>query len=140
MYDLFDLNMLFFNLIERNKWMYNNFLMSDVNFIVKESGIGNVVLIFVYKYVLLIGSFVFFRMFYGDLVEKSDLVEVVDVDLESLLEFLRFLYLDESKLMVGCVFWVMYLVEKYMVIGLLDICVNFLINDIDVENVFDLLI
>lgn len=140
MYDLFDLNMLFFNLIERNKWMYNNFLMSDVNFIVKESGIGNVVLIFVYKYVLLIGSFVFFRMFYGDLVEKSDLVEVVDVDLESLLEFLRFLYLDESKLMVCCVFWVMYLVEKYMVIGLLDICVNFLINDIDVENVFDLLI
>lgn len=140
MYDLFDLNMLFFNLIERNKWMYNNFLISDVNFIVKESGIGNVVLIFVYKYVLLIGSFVFFRMFYGDLVEKSDLVEVVDVDLESLLEFLRFLYLDESKLMVGCVFWVMYLVEKYMVIGLLDICVNFLINDIDVENVFDLLI
>lgn len=139
MHDLLDSNTLPSNLTERNKRMYNNSLMSDVNFIVKESGTGNVVSIPAHKYVLSIGSPVFFRMFYGDLAEKSDSVEVVDADSESLLELLRFLYSDESKLTACCVLRVMYLAEKYMVTGLLDICANFLINDIDAENVFDLL-
>lgn len=88
---------------------------------------------------MLIGSFVFYKMFYGDLLEKSDLIEFVDVDLESLLEFFCFMYFDEINLIVSCVFCVMYLVEKYMVFVLFDECVKFLKNEINVENIWEIL-
>lgn len=113
--------------------------MNDINFIVRDSEMERKILIFVYKYVLVIGSFVFYKMFYGDLLEKSDFVEFVDVDLDSLLEFFCFLYFDEIYLMVDCVFCVMYLVEKYMIFGLLDECFEFLSNEIDSNNVLDIL-
>lgn len=88
---------------------------------------------------MLIGSFVFYKMFYGDLLEKSDLIEFVDVDLGSLLEFFCFMYFDEINLIVSCVFCVMYLVEKYMVFVLFDECVKFLKNEINVENIWEIL-
>lgn len=88
---------------------------------------------------MLIGSFVFYKMFYGDLLEKSDFIEFVDVDLESLLEFFCFMYFDEINLIVSCVFCVMYLVEKYMVFVLFDECVKFLKNEINVENIWEIL-
>lgn len=127
------------NLAERNKRMYNNSLMSDVSFIVKDNATGNKASIPAHKYVLSIGSPVFFRMFYGELAEKSGLVELVDADSESLLEILRFLYSDECKLTARCVLRVMYLAEKYMVNGLLEICADFLMNEIDADNVFEVL-
>lgn len=34
-------------------------------------------------------------MFYGDLVEKKDSIDVADCEYESLLELFRFLYSDE---------------------------------------------
>ena len=139
MHDLPDLNALPSNLTQRNKRMYNNSLMSDVNFIVKDSETEKKVSIPAHKYVLSIGSPVFYKMFYGDLPERSDSVELMDADSDSLLELLRFLYSDETNLTASCVLRVMYLAEKYMVPGLLEECAEFLKNEIDAENAFDVL-
>ena len=139
MHDLSDSNALPSNLTQRNKRMYNNSLMSDVNFIVKDSETDKKVSIPAHKYVLSIGSPVFYKMFYGDLAERRDSVELVDADSESLLELLRFLYSDETNLTASCVLRVMYLAEKYMVPGLLEECAEFLKNEIDAENAFDVL-
>ena len=140
MHDLADSNTLpASNLTQRNKRMYNNSLMSDVNFIVKDTETSKKVSIPAHKYVLSIGSPVFYKMFYGDLAERSSSVELVDADSESLLELLRFLYSDETNLTASCVLRVLYLAEKYMVTGLLDECAEFLKNEIDAENAFDVL-
>ena len=127
------------SLRERNKRMYNNSLMSDINFIVRDSETERKISIPAHKYVLAIGSPVFYKMFYGDLSEKSDSVELVDADSDSLLELFRFLYSDETHLTADCVLRVMYLAEKYMIPGLLDECSEFLSNEIDSNNALDIL-
>lgn len=127
------------NLTERNKRMYNNSLMSDINFIVQDSETERKVSIPAHKYVLSIGSPVFYKMFYGDLSERSDSIELVDADSDSLLELFRFLYSDETHLTAHCVLRVMYLAEKYMIPGLLDECAEFLKNEIDADNALEIL-
>ena len=134
-----DLNTLSPTLRERNKRMYNNSLMSDINFIVRDSETERKISIPAHKYVLAIGSPVFYKMFYGDLSEKSDSVELVDADSVSLLELFRFLYSDETHLTADCVLRVMYLAEKYMIPGLLEECAEFLSNQIDADNALDIL-
>lgn len=134
-----DFKTLSLSLRERNKRMYNNSLMSDINFIVRESETERKMSIPAHKYVLAIGSPVFYKMFYGYLSEKSDSVELVDADSNSLLELFRFLYSDETHLTAECVLRVMYLAEKYMIPGLLDECAEFLSNEIDANNALDIL-
>ena len=134
-----DLKTLSPSLRERNKRMYNNSLMSDINFIVRDSETERKISIPAHKYVLAIGSPVFYKMFYGDLSEKSDSVELVDADSDSLLELFRFLYSDETHLTADCVLRVMYLAEKYMIPGLLEECAEFLSNQIDADNALDIL-
>lgn len=63
-------------LLERNKYMFNNFFMSDIKFV-----FFNEQIILVYKYVFVISSLVFFVMFYGGLVEQGDIVDIIDCDL-----------------------------------------------------------
>lgn len=113
--------------------------MSDINFIVRDSKTERKISIPAHKYVLSIGSPVFYKMFYGDLSEKSDSVELVDADSDSLLELFRFLYSDETHLTADCVLRVMYLAEKYMIPGLLDECADFLNEKIDANNALDIL-
>lgn len=48
--------------------MVNNSFISDVMFIVNDSNGGKEIIVYVYKYVFFVGSFVFFIMFYGVLV------------------------------------------------------------------------
>ena len=89
---------------ERSAYLFNNELLSDVNFVVKMSSCENddrcsvkksKRVIPAHKFVLAIGSPVFFAMFYGKLAEKKESIDVVDCEYESLLELFRFLYSDE---------------------------------------------
>lgn len=139
MFEWPDLNTLPSSLAERNRRMFNNSLMSDVNFIVRDKESQRKISIPAHKYVLSIGSPVFYKMFYGDFSEKSDSIELVDADPESLLELLRFMYSDETNLTARCVLRVMYLSEKYMVPALLDECAKFLRNEINAENTWEIL-
>lgn len=75
-----------------------------------------------HKFVLSIGSPVFFAMFYGQLVDTTGLIELPDCDFESLLEFFRYLYSDNVNLTGNNVMQVLYLAKKYMVSSLAEKC------------------
>jgi len=79
-----------------------------------------------HKFLLSISSPVFEAMFYGELPETADSIEVPDCEYESLLELFRYTYSDEVNLSVSNVMGVLYLAKKYMVPSLADKCAEYL--------------
>ena len=126
---------------ERTKFMFNNEHLSDVKFSVRGSdGESETVrLITAHKFVLSIGSPVFEAMFYGELAETKDTIQLPDCDYESLLELFRYLYSDEINLSGSSVLGVLYLAKKYMVPSLADKCKDYLQDKLDPSNVFTIL-
>ena len=126
------------SLIERNKYMFNNALISDVEFLLKDSS-GASKTIPAHKYILSISSPVFFAMFHGKMPELGDPVEIPDSDAESFLELLRFIYYDETKLTGSNACMILYLSKKYMIPSLSEKCAEFLQGNLDASNVFAVL-
>ena len=138
---------------ERSSYLFNNELLSDVNFVVEMSLDGNdddgdsleldskkcKMVIPAHKLVLAIGSPVFYAMFYGGLADKSDSINLPDCEYESLLELFRFLYSDEVDLTADNVMQVLYLAKKYIVRALVDKCVEYLGENLDGSNVFSVM-
>ena len=118
--------------------MFNNEHLSDVKFVVRGSDSESETdrLIAAHKFVLSIGSPVFEAMFYGELAETKDTIELPDCDYESLLESFRYLYSDEVNLSGSNVLGVLYLAKKYMVPSLADKCRDYLQGKLDPSNVF----
>ena len=86
---------------ERSKFMFNNELFSDVKFVVERAAQGeseSKQVIPAHKFMLSISSPVFEAMFYGELAETGDSVELPDCEYDSLLEFVRYMYSDEVNL------------------------------------------
>ena len=92
-----------------------------------------------HKFVLAISSPVFFAMFYGQLAEKKDYVNISDCEYESLLELFRFIYSDEANLTPDNVMQLMYLAKKYMLPSLADKCSAYLQENLNASNVFHVL-
>ena len=126
---------------ERIKHLYNNPLMADVNFLVAEKGEKRESKIAVpcHKLVLGLSSPVFFAMFYGELAETGDSIDLPDCDSEGFLELLRYIYRDEAKLTGSCVMQVLYLAKKYIIPSLTELCRRFLEKNITPQNVLDVL-
>ena len=126
---------------ERTKFMFNNEHLSDVKFSVRGSDGESETdrLITAHKFVLSIGSPVFEAMFYGELAETKDTIQLPDCDYESLLELFRYLYSDEVNLSGSNVLGVLYLAKKYMVPSLADKCKDYLQDKLDPSNVFTIL-
>ena len=126
---------------ERNKHMFNNTLISDVKFSMKDSNSDRQqsVVIPAHKYILSISSSVFFAMFYGEMAEPGDTIELPDCDSESFLELLRFVYYDEVKLTGSNVIQILYLAKKYLIPSLSDECTEFLLKLLSADNVFSVL-
>ena len=128
---------------ERTKFLLNNDRFSDVKFVVRDSNsegeIESKKVIPAHKFVLSIGSPVFEAMFYGEVAETRDSIELPDCDYESLLELFRFLYSDEENLSGSNVMQVLYLAKKYMVPSLSDKCSRYLRYHLDASNVFSIL-
>ncbi|XP_078361274.1 BTB/POZ domain-containing protein 6-like [Oculina patagonica] len=129
---------------ERSKFVFNNDLFSDVKFVVSDSNGENESkrskqVIPAHKFVLSISSPVFEAMFYGELAETEDYVELPDCEYESLLELFRFMYSDEVNLSGSNVMGVLYLAEKYIVPALADKCTEYLQENLDPLNVFSIL-
>ncbi len=126
---------------ERGKFMFNNNLFSDVKFVVRgangESESKQVIP--AHKFVLSISSPVFEAMFYGDLAETGDSIELPDCAYESLLELFRYMYSDEAMLSGSNVMEVLYLAKKYMVPSLAVKCAEYLQDNLDASNVFNIL-
>ena len=126
---------------ERSKFMFNNDLFSDVKFVVRKTDgeSESKQVIPAHKFVLSIGSPVFEAMFYGELAETRDSIELPDCEYESLLELFRYMYSDEVNLSGSNVMGVLYLAKKYMVPSLVDNCTEYLLNNLESSNVFSIL-
>ena len=126
---------------ERTKFMINNHLFSDVKFVVRKSDgeSESKQVIPAHKFVLSIGSPVFEAMFYGELAETRDSIELPDCEYESLLELFRYMYSDEANLSGSNVMGVLYLAKKYMVPSLAEKCTKYLQTNLDPSNVFTIL-
>ena len=108
-------------LLERNKYMFNNSLMSDIKF-----AFPNEQIIPAHKYVLAISSPVFFAMFYGGLAEQGETVDITDCDPDVFLQFLRYLYCEDASFIdVNNAIEVWHLADKYDLPSLAKECVNF---------------
>ena len=128
-------------LVERTAFIFNSEILSDVKFVVPvstgESESKKVIP--AHKFVLAISSPVFFAMFYGQMAETKDSIELPDCDYESLLELFRFLYTDKVNLSGSDVMQVLYLANKYMVSSLAEKCVECLRDNLKASNVFFIL-
>ena len=121
--------------LERNTFMFDNELMSDVSFVCGESSR----IFHAHKYVLATSSAVFFAMFYGNLAQKEFPIHLPDADEESFKEFLHFLYTDRCKLTAENAIGVMYLAKKYLISSLAEKCREILGESIEPDNVFAVL-
>ena len=126
---------------ERTTVIFNNELLSDVKFVVpvSETESESRKTIPAHKLVLAISSPVFYAMFYGQLAEAKDCVELPDCEYDSLLEFLRYLYSDVVNLTRSNVMHVLYLANKYMVPSLAEKCSEYLRENLSAANVFSIL-
>ena len=129
---------------ERTKFIFNNELLSDVKFVVPASNNESESwksqkCIPAHKFILAISSPVFYAMFYGEMAETSDTIQLPDCDYESLLEFFRFLYSDKVNLSGSNVMQVLYLAKKYLVPSLADKCTEYLQEHLEASNVFSVL-
>ena len=122
---------------ERCEAIFNQEFLSDIKFVVRDSqGGSESKKIPAHKFVLAISSPVFYAMFYGELAETKDSVEISDCEYESLLELFRFIYSDEANLTPDNVMQLMYLAKKYMLPSLADKCSAYLQKNLDASNVF----
>ena len=126
---------------ERIKFMLNNLHFNDVKFVVRKTDgdSESKQVIPAHKFVLSISSPVFEAMFYGELAETRDSIELPDCEYESLLELFRYMYSDEVNLSGSNVMGVLYLAKKYMVPSLAEKCTEYLQENLDPSNVFIIL-
>ena len=126
---------------ERIRFIFNNQLLSDVKFVVpasmSESETKEVIQ--AHKFVLAISSPVFFAMFYGQMAETTDSIELPDCEYDSLLELFRFMYTDKANLSGSNVMQVLYLANKYIAPSLAEKCTAYLRDNLKASNVFCIL-
>ena len=124
--------------------MLNNKHLSDVKFVALQRGGENeskkaTEAIPAHKFILAISSPVFEAMFFGELAETKDTIELPDCEYGSLLELFRYMYSDEVNLSGSNVMGVLYLAKKYMVSALVDKCSKYLQLNLDPSNVLSIL-
>ena len=124
---------------ERTTFIFNSELLSDVKFIVPVSNSESRKMIPAHKFVLAIGSPVFYAMFFGEMAETKNSIELPDCEYESLLELFRYLYTDEVNLTGSNVMHVLYLAKKYMLPSLAEKCSAYLHENLGASNVFSIL-
>ena len=129
---------------ERGVFMFNSDVLSDVRLVVQASinetdAKKSKMAIPTHKFVLSICSPVFFAMFYGEMAEKSDSIDLPDCQYEGVLEMLRYMYSEEVKLNESNVMQVLYVAKKYILPSLADECIDFLLRNMDPTNVFSIL-
>ena len=126
---------------ERAKFVFNNDRLSDIKFVVRkmDGESESKQEIPAHKFVLSISSPVFEAMFYGELAETRDTIELPDCDYEGLLELFRYMYSDKANLSGRNVMGVLYLAKKYMVPSLTEECSKYLLNNLNPSNIFSIL-
>ncbi|EDO44741.1 predicted protein [Nematostella vectensis] len=120
---------------ERNEFMFNNELLSDVHFLVgsKKARIP------AHRYVLAISSPVFFAMFFGRMADDTKEIPVVDTEEECFTELLRYVYTDKCLLTLDNALGVLYLGKKYLLSVLVNKCAAFVEKHLNPDNALTVL-
>ena len=117
--------------------MFNNPVMSDIKFVFPDHDKQSIP---AHKYVLATSSPVFFAMFYGELRETKETIEIRESDPDIFLQFLRFLYCDEVTYQdENNAIQLWYLADKYDVPSLATKCLGFLDRVMKPLNAFDII-
>ncbi|KAJ8669117.1 hypothetical protein QAD02_000376 [Eretmocerus hayati] len=122
---------------ERFSFLFNNEILSDVRFRVGRGTQQQIIP--AHKLVLSSGSAVFDAMFNGTLATSSNEIEVPDVEPETFLAVLLFLYTDEISINPDTVMTTLYTAKKYAVSSLEKHCVDYLRSNLTTDNAFLLL-
>ena len=123
---------------ERIEFIFNKELMADVHFAFGKDGQAKKK-IPAHKFVLSIGSSVFDAMFNGPMATNETEIEILDMDPDSFLCLLRFLYTGETSIGPETVMFTLYAAKKYDVTALRKMCLEYLENRISLDNAFILL-
>ncbi|XP_073246952.1 BTB/POZ domain-containing protein 6-B-like [Porites lutea] len=129
------------SVLERSKHMFKNPLLSDIKFAFPSvNSEATILAIPAHKYVLAVSSPVFFTMFYGDLAESGDSVNITDCDPDVFLRFLRFIYCDEASFEdIDSAIKVWRLADMYDLPSLARECVKYLDGNMEPLDAFDVL-
>lgn len=121
--------------------MFKNSLLSDIKFVFPSiNSEATISAIPAHKYVLAVSSPVFFTMFYGDLAESGDSVNITDCAPDVFLRFLRYIYCDEASFEdIDCAIKVWRLADMYDVPSLARECVKYLDGNMEPLDAFDVL-
>ncbi|CAH1801138.1 unnamed protein product, partial [Owenia fusiformis] len=123
-------------IIQRYKGLFNSQTMSDVQF---SFGASKGPTVYAHKVILGAASDVLKSMFYGDLKETTDVIDIPDISMEIFLEIMRFIYYGEVNLTPENVMGIFYATKKYLVPGLGEKCRKYLDESIDPDNVCTIL-
>lgn len=122
---------------ERNRCMWNNSLLADVEFsFPKSSTDSKCVVVPAHSYILAINSPVFFNMLTGNSRNPKTTVQITDCDPEIFRIFLLYLYCDKLELTMDCLQGLLRLAKKYSVLSLVEKCVEFMKDNLNISNVF----
>ena len=124
-------------ILERNMHMFNNPVMSDITFTFPDHDKQAIP---AHKYVLATSSPVFFAMFYGELRETKETIEIRESDPDIFLQLLRFFYCDEVTYQdENDAIQMWYLADRYDVPSLVTKCLDFLDGAMKPLNAFDII-
>ncbi|ESN98904.1 hypothetical protein HELRODRAFT_66958 [Helobdella robusta] len=124
--------------------MFENKLFTDVEFDIKSSDHEESTKLYAHKYILVTKSPVFEAMLTADMLENSrkdgnSYIAISDIDVEGFREILKYMYSDEADITFQNVTSVMYASKKYFLEDLATICKDFLLNNMVLENVCEIL-
>ncbi|ODN04818.1 BTB/POZ domain-containing protein 6 [Orchesella cincta] len=125
-------------LVQRAGYLLNNSRMSDVRFLVGETKSE----IHAHKTILALGSPVFEAQFYGSIGSgANDVIELPDMEHDTFLLFLKYLYTDEleNSLDDTQLLCLLRPAKKYIVPHLVDRCSDILMTELKPENIFQIL-
>ncbi|XP_037033159.1 BTB/POZ domain-containing protein 3-like [Bradysia coprophila] len=88
----------------------------------------------VHKAMLAKESEVFRAMFFGEMKEQLDEVEIIDANDDEFIEFAQFFYSDRISITINNLPKLMYLAKKYLVNDLLKVCDDFIIRHLPLEK------
>ncbi|KAK7116719.1 BTB/POZ domain-containing protein 6-B-like isoform X2 [Littorina saxatilis] len=124
------------DIIECNRQMLQRQVACDVHFLVGETNARQGA----HKYMLMSRSHVFAAMLSGPLKESCDKdIAIPDVEAGAFTELLRYTYTGTADLDANNVLPVLYAAKKYDISGLARLCVDFVENQLDVDNACALL-
>lgn len=116
------------------KELYLDAATADVFFNAKSRETGEVESIAAHKCVLIKAAPVFDAMFRG-IFKETDKIEIFDASAEGLKEFLQFFYLNEIQFTTANTIDVLNLAKKYHIVELFEKFGNFLIDEINIDEV-----